>query len=215
MRRRAEQRSSVSPWIAATVENAIGGAAISVGILGITHGGRDVYFGLALIVAAMLLLLRGASLNRSDTAAGTQEVPSRLRLTGVGERVVQLGTTIVACLALVGVAFVLIDASKKPVLYASANDGLDPARTRCTGDARPIGDLRQIKDAAGAVIGALTLRQSDLCSTVWPKIVLTAKAAPKLAGRAMRITSRRPADNHVDNFTLQLHGGRYAWSNML
>jgi hypothetical protein len=50
---------------------------------------------------------------------------------------------------------------------------------------------------------------------VWAKIVITSSAASLLSGREMQIKTERPGDGHVDNFTLRLHGGRYAWSNML
>jgi hypothetical protein len=141
--------TAVAPWVASTLENALGGSAISVGVLGITRGGRDLVIGLGLVACGVLLLLRGASLNRP---AGSHGFPPRLRLSRGGRRLVQAGTIRIACLALAGVALVLIDAARKAVSYASANDGLDPARTRCADDARPIGNVK--------VIRAQTARQS-------------------------------------------------------
>ncbi len=199
----------------ATVLKLLVGAGVSAAGLGVSHGGTLRWFGFSLFVVVPLLAVvvwrsgEGATASRPAASASASPTGSRLKLRAAG--VVGL-----AAATLVLTSMVLMQIAAPRPSYASGFDGQDPHFMKCIPDARPLGGGWPIQEAGGQTIGRLFLFQSDTCSTVWPKILLTLAASRRLKGDSIRILVERPADDIQNIFFLRLLGDKkYGWSNML
>jgi len=215
------------------------GAALSLGVVGIVHNGRDQWLGTALIVLAAALFLMGyvpaetARRREANELIQTiRDLTARLgppppgqqleppvqrspqgRLRSQLRRIVGTSLAVAACVCAI---LVIIDAGKTPKSYASAYDGLDPSNSGCANSEVAVlahvpllGDRRQ-------PIGVARLKWSRYCATIWVQIELTPVAEHDFVGRSVLMIVQRPADNASAPYPLPLLGtSRLGYGNQL
>ena len=195
--RRRFLRFTVPEALPAVASTFVGGGALSFGVAGIVRGGRDVWFGVALVLLAGGLMWVTASWPRSSL----WDVAPLTRGQRLTEAVAALSVTTVILAVFVG-----IDISTVGQRFTSGYDALDPHLSHCDRSAVPMAPRYTLRDGRGQAVGTAQIVRSVTCSSAWLEFELTPAAATQMRGESAHITTRRPADGETTHDLLNLSG---------
>ena len=207
-------------WLLAVLLNVGGSAFVPIGVVGITKGGWALGVGVAMLVVAVVMLVRGLALNAGISQRAQEQIRQPLHPSPpkhpkgpesqdwLRREPTQAEGYLWEALGLIGLAaliWILLVPAQVPVNFRSAYDGLDPVHSDCSHSARTLpGTTETLRGTTGADIGYVHLRTSRYCGTVWAQVFLRDDALRHLAGRSLSILVVRPADGTEAPYALPL-----------